>query len=86
MCWLRTSGTLGTLVFDSRDDVGGGDAVPVEQLLRRAAAWDFKDGQALYGEAATGNGSCDGVADAACTVVVLDRDQPAFGGLCTFDQ
>ena len=71
--------TLSSLTLHGLDDVRGGDAEALEQLVGLAAARNLADGEALHREAGVGHRLGHRVADAARRVVILDRDEASAG-------
>ncbi len=61
------------------DDVTGGNAVAVEQLLGFAAVGNFAHGDPMDSDGGVTDGLCDGVSDPPCRIVVLDGHDAAAG-------
>ena len=59
-----------------RNDVPGGDAVTVEQLVGRPAAGNLAHGESAHSKPVRSNRLRDGVANPTACVMVLDGDHP----------
>jgi len=71
---------------DRIDDVSGGNAEALEELLGFSAARDLTDGQAMHREPDVGYRFGHRVADAARRVVIFHRDQPSLRGATSLDE